>query len=394
MYGDDRIIYTEHTDVVTDVAISSNGQFMASASEDGTICIFTSVTLPSTGAGSPGIGNAGGASGSTSPSPPPFSTWKLYSTINTDALTESRRGHDEDGAPGARGFRGKDDNKMDQFNGGVTCVAWAPHTVYNNVLTACTAKDAQVTLWAGNGSTQKYNRIYSSKLEAMGLCVAWAPPEYGGFFAVGCAHGMVAVFIDQSDAWSTYAFRTHDSSCRGLSFAPFYQPGLLLSVPLETELPSNFVPHPIPIIPPRMVTCGGGGGGGDKSSVRVWTHSFAAPRSDGGMPESVWNSSELPMEQSVTWTEVAWAPNVGLPYTYIAAGSEEGVVVVWWQDGPNLDEWNHVTLPRQPASISKLSWSQVGTFLLVSCTNGSATMWLETAQGEWKVASELYNPKP
>jgi WD40 repeat protein len=90
------------------------------------------------------------------------------------------------------------------------------------------------------------------------------------------------------------------------------------------------------------------------------------------------------------WQEVSWAPNNGLPFTYIAAGSADGLVVIWSQDG--LDgKWKAVLLPQQEDRIGRLSWSHVGSFLLISCANGAASMWKEQSSGEWEQVSSLFS---
>lgn len=104
------------------------------------------------------------------------------------------------------------------------------------------------------------------------------------------------------------------------------------------------------------------------------------------------------------WREVAWAKNAGLPFHYVAAGSEEGYVGVWIH---NDQEWRLVLADSSGCAnagtaalggegregggvaVTRLSWSEVGTFLLVSYADGQVVMWKETSTGGWKVVTEL-----
>ncbi|CAC9502189.1 putative protein transport protein Sec13 [Leishmania infantum JPCM5] len=355
----DTLLDTGHTAAVTDIAADANGRHLATASSDGTVHVYESVTSSSKEASQ----YKGG---------PQPTTWSPVAVLQCSSEEQAAT---------------------------VTCVAWAPPALYTAALVTCTELANEVALWCDVGNDAQYRKIYVYTLAAPGWCVAWAPHEYGKLFAVGCADGAVVVFTGGPDGtWDIHSFESHPHGCCGLSFAPFFPPGALLMAPLEKDVgnvPGNA--PPIPLAPPRMITCGGG------RFVKLWTHSFAPlPGEEGsGAPlGSVWTSIELEAAEATSapaWREVCWAPNLGLPFTYIAAGSEDGLVAVWVQDGPASNPWQYRLLPPPHGTpgenVTKLSWSLVGTFLLVSYADGTVAMWKETSNhGAWRVVSELENP--
>ncbi|ORC89744.1 putative protein transport protein Sec13 [Trypanosoma theileri] len=265
--------------------------------------------------------------------------------------------------------------------GPVACVAWAPPVQDAAALLSCGA-DCHVIVWRDCGAAGGgWAKTYASALQSAPWCCAWAPAEYGRRFAVGCAGGAVVVFNAHDQQWNREEFTAHPNGCCSLAWAPALLPGALLTTPLEAEVQSKG-PGGMPIAVPRIVTCGGG------RDVSVWTHKSTG---NGG---SEWIQQLLPVDVEASWREVAWAPTAGMPFTYIAAGSDEGFVVVWSQDGPARGEWNHMLLPQQEDAVTHLSWSHVGTFLLVSCANGTASMWQESSlpQGGWVRMCELEPP--
>lgn len=317
-----------HSANITDAAVDTSGKLVASSGEDGTIRIFAVQSAPHD-EGSENVD----------------SDWKLLTVL---------AGH----------------------TGSVVCVAWAPPQHYISALLSC-GEDGQVILWSDVGNdSREWTKVYTAALPSPIWCAAWAPPAYGKMFAVGCKNGAVIIFTGELQRWERSEFSAHRSGCFCLSWGPSMPPGALFTLPLEEDpqaLRSQQQQPGLPIAPPRITTCGG------ERVVTVWTRT-----ADG------WQPLELPVGVEASWREVAWAPGLGTPYTYIAAGSEEGFVAVWSHDGTPAGEWVRVLLCQQEDSITKLSWSPVGTFLLVSCANGTASMWQESAGGqEWERSCKL-----
>ena len=97
--------------------------------------------------------------------------------------------------------------------------------------------------------------------------------------------------------------------------------------------------------------------------------------------------------------DVAWAPNIGLPRSYIATASQDKTVLIWTKDAPGapwaktaLDPSAHDTaLPAGKFSdvVWRVSWSLAGNILAVSCGDGKVTLWKENLRGVWECVSEM-----
>lgn len=105
--------------------------------------------------------------------------------------------------------------------------------------------------------------------------------------------------------------------------------------------------------------------------------------------------------------DVAFAPNVGLPRSYLATCSQDRTVLVWTQDGLEAP-WSKTSLNPAPAAagaagagagagaaskfpdtVWRVSWSVSGNVLAVSCGDGKVTLWKENLKGAWECCSEM-----
>ncbi len=104
--------------------------------------------------------------------------------------------------------------------------------------------------------------------------------------------------------------------------------------------------------------------------------------------------------------DVAWAPNIGLPRSYIATASQDKTVVIWTKDSLTAP-WAKTAL--DPSSMSapaapgvaaapagkfpdvvwRVSWSLAGNILAVSCGDGKVTLWKENLKGMWESVSDM-----
>lgn len=264
---------------------------------------------------------------------------------------------------------------LNGHEGPIVQLSWAHHR-FGGLLAAC-GMDKSVTVWVET-SDRQWVKSYTRTLPHVPTSIAWAPHEYGQQFACATSNGKVFVFTGVTapnsrsvEQWEVTDFDAHPSTCTSLSWAPCLPPGALYTIPvsqaagqqLNTGLP-----------PQRLVTAG------NEKGLKVWRF----------IPQDRhWAREELIREDvNASWVEASWAPNLGLPFTYVAGGAVDGLVVVWRQDG--LDgKWSSVALPQFGGAITRLSWSHVGTFLLVSCADQTATLWREAPSGEWVRQSSL-----
>eukprot|EP01006_Ploeotia_vitrea_P000825 TRINITY_DN103724_c0_g1_i1.p3 TRINITY_DN103724_c0_g1~~TRINITY_DN103724_c0_g1_i1.p3 ORF type:complete len:213 (-),score=29.10 TRINITY_DN103724_c0_g1_i1:127-765(-) len=90
--------------------------------------------------------------------------------------------------------------------------------------------------------------------------------------------------------------------------------------------------------------------------------------------------------------DVKWAANIGLPFTWIASCGQDRMVMVWTQQHDN-DGWKQEKLPEFPDAVWKVSWSEYGNVLAVSCADNSASLWRQEANtGKWQQISALTPP--
>ena len=120
-----------------------------------------------------------------------------------------------------------------------------------------------------------------------------------------------------------------------------------------------------------------------------------------------WVEEEV-LEGHTDWVrDVAWAPNIGLPRSYIATASQDKTVVIWTKDTPT-SPWVKTTLDPSVSAVSapanagapavqgkfpdvvwRVSWSLAGNILAVSCGDGKVTLWKENLKGSWECVSDM-----
>jgi protein transport protein SEC13 len=129
---------------------------------------------------------------------------------------------------------------------------------------------------------------------------------------------------------------------------------------------------------------------------------------------------EETLEGHTDWVrDVAWAPNIGLPRSYIATASQvsliplgfqlifssktqDKTVIIWTKDTLTAP-WIKTALDPSSASTTaapastgkfpdvvwRVSWSLAGNILAVSCGDGKVTLWKENLRGVWECVSDM-----
>lgn len=111
------------------------------------------------------------------------------------------------------------------------------------------------------------------------------------------------------------------------------------------------------------------------------------------------------LEGHADWVrDVAWAPNIGLPKSYIATASQDKTVLIWTKDTATspwvktaLDPSSALASPSSSSGASskfpdvvwRVSWSLAGNLLAVSCGDGKVTLWKENLKGIWECVSDM-----
>ena len=160
-------------------------------------------------------------------------------------------------------------------------------------------------------------------------------------------------------------FVAHQVGVNAVSWSPYSSPGALTS----TEAAAA-------VAVPRLAS------GGCDNLVKVWQ--FAAARQE-------WEAAATLDGHSDWVRDVAWAPNVGLPYSTIASCGQDGLVLMWTQGDAVGAPWNKTPLTKEPfkAPVWRVSWSVTGGILAVSAGDNQVTLWKEALDHQWHCLSQL-----
>ncbi|KAF4525558.1 hypothetical protein B566_EDAN015115 [Ephemera danica] len=179
--------------------------------------------------------------------------------------------------------------------GPVWQVAWA-HPKYGNLLASC-SYDRKLIIWKETNDKWVKHYEYSNHDSSVNS-VAWAPHELGLILACGSSDGCISIIINTSPGiWDNRKIvNAHTIGCNSVSWAPATIPN------------SVFDPAAAAGSKPvkRLVS------GGCDNLVKIWREENDA-----------W-VEEAKLERHSDWVrDVAWAPSIGLPASYIASGSSE-----------------------------------------------------------------------
>ncbi|KAF8752970.1 WD repeat SEC13 family [Rhizoctonia solani] len=281
-----------------------------------------------------------------------------------------------------------------QQNAGVTLkghtgpvwqVAWA-HPKYGHILASC-SYDGKVLIWkeqqggqggagattntgygqvpyggaaaaggAGNWARVKEHSLHTASVNS----ISWAPHELGAIVACASSDGKLSVLSFKNDGtWGADIFNAHNVGCNAVSWAPATLQAR------SSHLPLAFLTQ-IPMLP----------------LYHIWGF-----RED----NQTWVEEEV-LKGHTDWVrDVAWAPNIGLPRSYIATASQDRTVIIHSKATPT-SAWTQAFLhptsdaneTKFPDVVWRVSWSLAGNILAVSCGDGKVTLWKENLKGGWE----------
>ncbi|CAN7137259.1 unnamed protein product [Brassica rapa subsp. narinosa] len=244
--------------------------------------------------------------------------------------------------------------------GPVWQVAWA-HPKFGSVLASC-SYDGQVILWKEGSQNQWTQAHVFTDHKSSVNSIAWAPYELGLSLACGSSDGNISVFTGRGDGgWDAAKIdQAHPVGVTSVSWAPSTAPGAIVSSGL--------------LDPVYKIASGG-----CDNTVKVWK------LSDGS-----WKMDCFPaLQKHSDWVrDVAWAPNLGLPKSTIASGSQDGKVIIWTV-GKEGEQWEGKVLKDFMTPVWRVSWSLTGNMLAVSDGNNNVTVWKEAVDGEWEQVTVL-----
>jgi protein transport protein SEC13 len=113
------------------------------------------------------------------------------------------------------------------------------------------------------------------------------------------------LYSEDDGQWGADIFNGHAIGCNAVSWAPATQPGSLITLQQNNALPGQ---PPAPAQPIKRFASAG-----CDNLVKIWGY-----RED----SQSWVEEET-LEGHTDWVrDVAWAPNIGLPRSYIATASQ------------------------------------------------------------------------
>jgi len=277
-----------------------------------------------------------------------------------------------------------------RHTGPVWQVAWA-HPKYGHILASC-SYDGKVLIWKeqqGQGSVSGgWTKVKEHTLHTASVnSVSWAPHELGAMLACASSDGKISVLTFKNDGqWGADLFDGHAIGCNAVSWSPAILPGSLIT-PQQTQ---NAQGQPIPSPSVKRFASAG-----CDNLVKIWGY-----RED----TQSWVEEEV-LEGHTDWVrDVAWAPNIGLPRSYIATASQDKTVLIWTKDSPT-SSWAKTALDpsstytstggappppgKFPDVVWRVSWSLAGNLLAVSCGDGKVTLWKENLKGVWECVSDM-----
>ncbi|KAG2002307.1 protein transporter SEC13 [Coprinopsis cinerea AmutBmut pab1-1] len=280
--------------------------------------------------------------------------------------------------------------------GPVWQVAWA-HPKFGHILASC-SYDGKVLIWKeqqGQGAASgSWIKIKEHTLHTASVnSVSWAPHELGAILACASSDGKLSVLTFKNDGqWDADIFNGHAIGCNAVSWAPAVVPGSLITPQQPQAAPGQAPQQPAATAPvvKRFASAG------CDNLVKIWGY-----RED----TQSWVEEET-LEGHTDWVrDVAWAPNTGLPRSYIATASQDKTVLIWTKDSPSapwvktaLDPSSALTSPtagtpspagKFPDVVWRVSWSLAGNLLAVSCGDGKVTLWKENLKGNWECVSDM-----
>lgn len=314
-----------------------------------------------------------------------------------------------------------------RHTGPVWQVAWA-HPKFGHILASC-SYDGKALIWkeqaaqgsaAGGWTKVKEHTLHTasgtpllsscptssydlvSKLCVVGASRAWGYPRlrvFGRQTLCSDFQKFVPLFISTTTRpyriapddgqWGADIFNGHAIGCNAVSWAPAILPGSLITPQQMQNIPGQ------PITQNQIPSVKRFASAGCDNLVKIWAY-----RED----SQSWVEEET-LEGHTDWVrDVAWAPNIGLPRSYIATASQDKTVLIWTKDTPT-SPWVKTPLDPSSANVSpsaapssagkfpdvvwRVSWSLAGNLLAVSCGDGKVTLWKENLRGVWECVSDM-----
>ncbi|KAI2513702.1 hypothetical protein MHU86_842 [Fragilaria crotonensis] len=245
--------------------------------------------------------------------------------------------------------------------GAVTHLSWS-HAEFGTLVATCGSSDCEVKVWEEQG-THWLVRTNLTDARTHVTRVEFAPRHFGLQLATASADGICRIYeavdLQNLSQWPLQG-----------SFQAFSGSGGISSLSWCT---GRFEP-------PTLVV-------GGSTHLAIWRY-IAASRQ--------WTQMSLQFPKHAgPVLDVAWAPNVGRRFHWIAATEQGGPLRVYQLnrlDDEELELTSTQVLPSQGSW--KCQWNVTGTVLATSGDAGVVQLWKSNPQGEWKCVSQIHGDLP
>jgi protein transport protein SEC13 len=177
-------------------------------------------------------------------------------------------------------------------------------------------------------------------------------------------------YNEQNNGWEPKSIRNaHDIGCNAISWGPSAPLASLTQQPDQQQSQTQQ-----PQLQSRLVS-----GGGD-NTVKFWVFDLDARE---------WRCDYEGHKHTDWVRDVAWAPNIGLPFDTVASCSQDQNVFIWRRNVNTSGQWEAIPLNKFNSVVWRVSWSLTGNLLAVSTADNQVTLWKETQDGKWIKISSL-----
>lgn len=247
--------------------------------------------------------------------------------------------------------------------GAVYQVSWAPPGTAT--LLASVASDGQIVVWGRRSKPDQWHAVHRQDLRKRGSvrAVAWAPAEHGHALACASADGSISVLQHTGAVWTDTAGPEHRWSCQSFQAHKGQANAVSWGSPEQT-MPGGG----ISLSGARLASAGDDG-------VKVWFWSDE---------RKAWEAetSQASKDPQDIARDVAWKPCEDT----LASAARQAVFI--WQLEATADSadrsWRMVQEVPIGEEVWKISWSDIGGMLLVSCGEDQRSLLLkQQLGGEW-----------
>ncbi|KAL9641969.1 hypothetical protein ABK040_004026 [Willaertia magna] len=249
--------------------------------------------------------------------------------------------------------------------GPVWQVQWG-HPSFGSILASC-SYDHRVIIWKENPQNHKWSKIYEYRHDSSVNSISWAPHEHGLRLASASSDCKICIlsFNETNNNWEIQTIKdAHKIGCNAVSWAPAILPG-----PLISENGGN---NENLQVTKRLVS------GGSDSKIHIWELNES---------KGEWALVNT-LDGHGDWVrDVAWAPNIGLPFETIASCSQDKTAIVWTREQQS-NQWSKQVLSFDNV-VWRVSWSLTGNILAISTADNEVTLWKEDVDGQFKKISSL-----